>query len=220
MWLTHPLQNSQNKKILAMKVLLINGSPRRDGNTHIALEEVASTLRQEGLEADIVWIGNKPVPGCIACYKCMETGVCVFNSGIYAELRAKLPEVDAIVIGTPVYYAGAAGSLCSLLDRLFFSCKSMLTYKVGASVAVARRAGADCALDRIDKYFTISNMPVVPSQYWNLAYGRDPGEVRQDGEGLQTMRTLGRNIAWMLRSLKRSEAPAPEQSRAVTNFIR
>lgn len=203
-----------------MKVLLINGSPRCNGNTRIALEEVANTLHQEGIETEIVWIGNKPVSGCMACYKCVETGVCVFNSGIYAELREKLPEADGIVIGTPVYFAGAAGSLCSLLDRLFFSCKSLLTYKVGASVAVARRAGADCAIDRIDKYFTISNMPVAPSQYWNLAYGREQGEVRQDGEGLQTMRTLGRNIAWMLRSLRRSEAPEPEHPRIATNFIR
>lgn len=203
-----------------MKALLINGSPHRDGNTHLALEEVARTLREEGVETEIVWIGNHPIPGCIACYKCAETGVCVFNNGIYTELRAKLPEADAIVIGTPVYYAGAAGSLCALLDRLFFSCKGMLTYKVGASVAVARRAGADCALDRIDKYFTISNMPVAPSQYWNLAYGRTPGEVTQDGEGMQTMRTLGHNIAWMLRSLDRSKAPRPEQPRIATNFIR
>ena len=203
-----------------MKALLINGSPHESGNSHRALEEVARTLREEGVETEIVWIGNKPIPGCIACYKCKETGVCVFNSGSYTEIRGKLADADAIIIGTPVYYAGVAGSLCSLLDRLFFSAGNLMTRKVGASVAVARRAGADCALDRIDKYFSINNMPIATSQYWNLVYGRLPGEVEQDGEGMQTMRNLGHNIAWMLRGLDRADAHPEKGERIATNFIR
>lgn len=204
-----------------MKVLLINGSPHRDGNTHFALQEVADTLRKEGIDSEIYWIGNKPIPGCIACYKCKETGVCIFNEGPYAEIRAKLPEVDGIVIGTPVYYAGPAGSLCALLDRLFYSIGSMLAYKPAAAVCVCRRGGAVTAFDRLNKYFTINNMPVVSSQYWNVVFGRDPGEAADDGEGLQTMRTLGRNMAWLLRKIN-NPAPEPpaQEPRIATNFIR
>ena len=173
-----------------MKVLLINGSPHKEGNTHIALTEVARTLEAEGIETEIYWIGNHPVPGCIACYKCYETGVCVFNTGAYADLYTKVREADGYVIGSPVYYAGPAGSLCALLDRL-------------------------------NKYFTINNMPVVPSQYWNIVYGREPGEASLDGEGLQTMRTLGRNMAWMLKCLNGEYVPHPEpEPRQATNFIR
>ena len=146
-----------------MKVLLINGSPRREGNTFIALSEVARTLRDEGIGAEIVSIGTRAVQGCIACGKCAELGRCVFNDALYDEVREKLAGADALVVGSPVYYAGPNGSLCALLDRLFYSCGSLLAYKPAAAVAVCRRGGASATFDRLNKYFTISNMPVVSS---------------------------------------------------------
>lgn len=204
-----------------MKVLLINGSPHKEGNTHIALTEVAKTLEADGIETEIYWIGNHPIPGCIACYKCYETGVCVFNTGAYADLYNKVQEADGYVIGSPVYYAGPAGSLCALLDRLFYSAGRFMAYKPAASVNVCRRGGGATSFDRLNKYFTINNMPVVPSQYWNIVYGRDPGEASLDGEGLQTMRTLGRNMAWMLKCLNGEYVPHPApEPRQATNFIR
>ncbi|OKZ03266.1 MAG: NADPH-dependent FMN reductase [Alistipes sp. 58_9_plus] len=180
-----------------MKVLLINGSPHREGNTFIALSEVARTLESEGVQAEIVHIGTKAVQGCIACGKCAELGHCVL-----------------------VYYAGPNGSLCALLDRVFYSCGKYLAYKPGAAVAVCRRGGASATFDRLNKYFTIMNMPVVPSQYWNSVHGRLPGEAREDAEGLQTMRVLARNMA---RLLKAGVGPAlaPEaEERQWTHFIR
>ncbi len=204
-----------------MKVLLVNGSPRVGGNTFIALSEVAKTLEENGVRAEIVQIGTKAVQGCIACYKCAELGRCVFNDDLYNKIREKAIESDAIVIGSPTYYAGPNGSLCALLDRLFFSCKSHLQYKPGASVAVCRRGGASAVFDRLNKYFTITNMPVVSSQYWNSVHGLLPGEALQDEEGLQTMRVLGRNIAWMLKNLKGETAPVPQtEPKIMTNFIR
>lgn len=202
-----------------MKVLLINGSPRKNGNTFIALSEVASALQAEGVETEIVSIGTKAVQGCIACNRCSELGRCVFKDELYNEVRGKLETADGIVVGSPVYYAGPNGSLCALLDRLFYSSTGLLQYKPGASVAVCRRGGASAAFDRLNKYFTIANMPVVPSQYWNMVHGRLPGEASQDAEGLQTMRTLGRNMAWMLKSLSRETAPEREPA-VQTNFIR
>jgi len=204
-----------------MKVLLINGSPHRDGNTHIALTEVADTLETLGIDTEIYWIGNQPIPGCIACYKCYESGTCVFNTGAYADLYAKIQEADGYIIGSPVYYAGPAGSLCALLDRLFYSAGRFMAFKPAASVNVCRRGGAVTTFDRLNKYFTINNMPVVPSQYWNVVFGREPGEARLDAEGLQTMRTLGRNMAWMLKNLHGEHTPAPAaEPRIPTNFIR
>lgn len=202
-----------------MKVLLINGSPRRGGNTHRALEEVAGALEGEGVAAEIFSIGPKPVQGCTACNKCYELGRCVFKDELYETVREKLAEADGLVIGSPTYYAGPAGSLCALLDRVFYSCGDRLAYKPGTAVAVCRRGGASAALDRLNKYFTISNMPLVPSQYWNLVYGWAPGEVARDDEGLQTLRTLGRNMAWMIRGGKSGAPPAPE-THIGTNFIR
>ena len=198
-----------------MKVLLINGSPRREGNTFIALSEVARTLEAEGIGAEIVSIGTKAVQGCIACGKCSELGRCV------DEVREKLAGADALVVGSPVYYAGPNGSLCALLDRLFYSCGPMLAYKPAAAVAVCRRGGASATFDRLNKYFTISNMPVVSSQYWNSVHGRLPGEAAQDAEGLQTMRVLARNMARVLRAglLAGEGRPEPEE-RVVTSFIR
>ena len=205
-----------------MKVLLINGSPHRDGNTSIALSEVARTLESEGIETKTVWIGTKPVQGCIACYKCYELGRCVFHDDIYEELHSAIAECDAVVVGSPTYYAGPAGSLCAVLDRLFYSSGKLLRGKPAAAVVVCRRGGASANFDRLNKYFSIVSMPIVPSQYWNSVHGRDIGEAREDGEGLQTMRTLGRNMAWMLKTINNPSAPAlPDaEPRIATNFIR
>ncbi len=204
-----------------MKVLLINGSPRSKGNTYIALCEVAKALEGNGIDTEIVSIGTKAIQGCIACNCCSELGHCVFNDALYNSIRTKLETADGIVIGSPVYYAGPNGSLCALLDRLFYSASELLRYKPAASVAVCRRGGASATFDRLNKYFTINNMPVVSSQYWNSVHGCLPGEASQDAEGLQTMRTLGNNMAWILKSLKNNLIPHPEKEKSImTNFIR
>ena len=201
-----------------MKVVLINGSPHRKGNTFIALSEVAGALEKEGVQTEIIQLGIKAVQGCIACNKCAE-GHCVFQDTLYNQVREALQEADGIVVGSPVYYAGPNGALCALLDRVFYSCSELLAYKAGASVAVCRRGGASATFDRLNKYFTILNMPVVSSQYWNSVHGMRPGEATEDAEGLQTMRMLGRNMAWLLKGVKREERPEPEL-RVMTNFIR
>ena len=204
-----------------MKVLLINGSPRGEGNTYIALSEVAKALQANGIETEIISIGANAVQGCVACGRCKELGRCVFNDELYDIVREKLETADGIVIGSPVYYAGPNGSLCALLDRLFYSASSLLQYKPAASVAVCRRGGASATFDRLNKYFTISNMPVVSSQYWNSVHGRLPGEASQDAEGLQTMRTLGNNMAWMQKKKKNGGQPMPKKEQGiVTSFIR
>ena len=204
-----------------MKVLLINGSPRREGNTFVALSEVAKALNDNGVETEIVSIGTKAVQGCIACGRCAELGHCVFNDELYQKIRKELETADGIVIGSPVYYAGPNGSLCALLDRLFYSAKNLLVYKPAASVAVCRRGGASATFDRLNKYFTISNMPVVSSQYWNSVHGRLLGEASQDIEGLQTIRTLGPNIALLLKNLKQGIEPIPpSEPWTPTHFIR
>ena len=202
-----------------MKVVLINGSPHRKGNTFIALSEVAGALEKEGVQTEIIQLGIKAVQGSIACNKCAELGHCVFQDTLYNQVREALQEADGIVVGSPVYYAGPNGALCALLDRVFYSCSELLAYKAGASVAVCRRGGASATFDRLNKYFTILNMPVVSSQYWNSIHGMRPGEATEDAEGLQTMRMLGRNMAWLLKGVKREERPEPEL-RVMTNFIR
>lgn len=200
---------------------MINGSPHPQGNTRIALDEVANALAREGIESEILWIGNKPMQGCIACGKCKETGRCVFHDEVYEKIVEFTEDgIDGLIVGSPVYYAGPAGSLCALLDRVFYSIGQRLAYKPAASVSVARRGGATTTFDRLNKYFTIVNMPIAGSQYWTIAYGCLPGEVRQDEEGMQTMRTLGRNMAWMIKCLDRNQAPEKEASCARTNFIR
>ena len=200
-----------------MKVVLINGSPHRKGNTFIALSEVAGALEKEGVQTEIIQLGIKAVQGCIACNKCAELGHCVFQDTLYNQVREALQEADGIVVGSPVYYAGPNGALCALLDRVFYSCSELLAYKAGASVAVCRRGGPSATFDRLNKYFTILNMPVVSSQYWNSVHGMRPGEATEDAEGLQTMRMLGRNMAWLLKGVKREERP---ELRVMTNFIR
>lgn len=202
-----------------MKVLLINGSPHKEGNTFIALSEVAKVLENEKIETKIVHIGMKAIQGCIACNKCAELGHCVFQDEVYEKVRTALADADGLVVGSPVYYAGPNGSLCALLDRVFYSCHELLEYKPAAAVAVCRRGGASATFDRLNKYFMILNMPVVSSQYWNSMHGQKMGEAIQDAEGLQIMRTLGRNMAWMLRNLSETELPESEIP-VRTNFIR
>ena len=204
-----------------MKVLLINGSPHEEGNTFLALSEAAKALNSEGVETQIVHIGVKPLAGCIACGKCKETGFCIFADDVYTTLCKAAAECDGIIIGSPVYFAGPNGSLCALLDRLFFSRGADLAYKPAAAVAVCRRGGASASFDRLNKYFTISNMPVVSSQYWNSVHGREPGEAVQDAEGMQTMRALGRNMAWLLKKIHKDGPQYPQgEKKIMTNFIR
>lgn len=205
------------------KVLLINGSPTDSGNTFTALSEVAKTLNEEGVKTEIIGIGKQAVQGCIACGMCgREGGRCTFRDDLYYKVwRTVKDGIDGLVIGSPVYYGGPNGSLCALLDRVFYTLGNELMFKPAASVVVCRRGGASAAFDRLNKYFTLLNMPVVSSQYWNIAYGLTPGQVIQDQEGMQTMRTLGRNMAWMIRQLNVSEEGHPELERPLrTNFIK
>lgn len=202
-----------------MKTLLINGSPNREGNTYIALHEVEKALNADGIETQILWIGNKPIPGCIACNKCRQTGICIFNTGIYSDILQKLPDADGIIIGSPTYWAGPNGSLCALLDRLFYSLSRYLQYKPAAAIGICRRGGSVCTVERLNKYFEMNSMPMPSSQYWNNAFGTQPGDILHDPEGLQTMRTLGHNMARLLKSLKDIPRPTPEPH-LWTNFIR
>lgn len=204
-----------------MKILLINGSPKKEGNTFIALSEVQKTLETEGIETELIHIGHKAIHGCIACGKCRELGRCAFDDCVN-EVAAKLNDADGIVIGSPVYYASPAGTLLSFLDRLFYSVPFDLSMKVGAAVAVARRGGTTATFDVLNKYFTVNNMPVVSSQYWNNVHGRVPGEAQQDAEGLQTMRQLARNMSFLVKSIhlgKEKFGLPKHEERIVTNFI-
>ena len=206
-----------------MKVLLINGSPNAKGCTYTALEEVSKTLNQEGIETDIVHVGNKDIRGCIACRQCRTKGKCVFND-IVNEVAPKLNECDGIVIGSPVYYASANGTLISFIDRLFYSSMSIdKRMKVGAAVVSCRRGGSTATFDEINKYFTISGMPIASSQYWNMVHGNSAEEVKKDLEGMQTMRTLGKNLAFLMKSIQlgKEQFGLPEKEAHIfTNFIR
>lgn len=184
-----------------MKVLMINGSPHEHGCTYTALREMADTLEKHGIESDIIYLGKTPISGCIACGKCKTTGTCILQDQVN-EVGEKLDEYDAMVIGSPVYYAGPNGHALAFLDRLFYSHGRKLAGKPGTAVVSCRRGGATAAFDRLNKYFTISNMPIVSSQYWNQVHGNTPEEVKQDLEGLQTMRTLGENMAWLLKCIE------------------
>lgn len=204
------------------KILLINGSPNEKGCTYTALCEIADTLAKNDVESEILYLGKKPVAGCIACGKCFQTGRCVFDDKVN-EVLEKLDEYDGIVVGSPVYYAGPTGQLCAFLDRLFFCSERRMAGKLGAAVVSCRRGGASAAFDRLNKYFTICNMTVVGSQYWNQVHGFTPEDVRKDEEGLQTMRTLAQNIAWFLKNRDAGKAQgisAPVyEARINTNFI-
>ena len=205
-----------------MKVLLINGSPNARGCTYTALEEVAKTLSQEGIDTEIIHVGNKDIRGCIACRSCKTKGKCVFDD-LVNETAPKFQECDGIVIGSPVYYASANGTLVSFIDRLFYSTPGDKTMKVGAAVVSCRRAGTTATFDELNKYFTISGMPIASSQYWNMVHGNSREEVLQDEEGLQTMRVLGRNMAFLMKSIQlgKKEYGLPEkEERIFTNFIR
>ena len=182
-----------------MHVLLLNGSPNAEGCTFTALSEIAATLKRENITSEIFQLGKKPVRGCVACGACRERGTCAFQDDALPALVEAAKRADGIVIGSPVYYAGPNGALCALLDRLFFSSGNLLKGNPGAAVVSCRRGGASAAFDRLNKYFTINQMPVVSSQYWNSVHGFTPDDVRKDAEGLQTMRTLAHNMARMLR---------------------
>lgn len=184
-----------------MKVLLINGSPNENGCTFTALSEVAEALGNHEIKTEILYLGKKAVAGCIACGKCADSGSCVFDDKVNLALR-ELDDIDGIVVGSPVYYAGASGQITAFLDRLFYSGGSRMHGKPGAAVVSCRRGGASAAFDQLNKYFTISSMPVVSSQYWNQVHGFSPEDVRKDEEGLQTMRVLGENMAWLLKSIE------------------
>ena len=183
-----------------MKVLLLNGSPRANGNTSIALGEMVKIFTAEGVEAEVVHIGNKDIRGCVACGSCKKNGKCVF-SDVVNELAPKFEEADGLVIASPVYYASANATLIACLDRLFFSTSFDKRMKVGASVVVARRGGCSATFDELNKYFTISGMPVASSQYWNSVHGREPGQASEDAEGLQTVRALARNMTFLMKSI-------------------
>lgn len=205
-----------------MKVLIINGSPRVHGNTSIAVDEVAKTFEAEGIETEIIQIGNKDVRGCIACGSCAESGKCVFDD-VVNELASKFEEAEGLIIASPVYYASANATLIACLDRLFYSTHFDKTMKVGASIVVARRGGCSATYDELNKYFTISGMPVASSQYWNSVHGGGKGDANQDLEGLRTMRVLGKNMAFLMKSIalgKEKYGLPEEEQRVWTNFIR
>lgn len=206
-----------------MKVLLINGSPHKNGCTFTALNEIANTLKEEGVDSEILWIGNKPIPQCIACGTCKKAHSCVFKGDLVNEVISKLDAYDGIIVGAPVYYAGPSAQICAFLDRLFYA-GSGFAGKLGASVVSCRRGGATATFDRLNKYFTIANMPIVSSQYWNMVHGNTPEEVKQDIEGLQTMRTLAKNMAWLLKCIEAGKEKGIEKPKLekgiYTNFIR
>ena len=203
------------------KVLLVNGSPHKNGCVFTALSEVAETLKKYNIETEIFHIGNEPVRGCIACRKCEELGKCAFDDDVCNELLKRIQESDGLIMGTPVYYAAPNGALCAILDRVFYSGAKTFAHKPAAAVVSCRRGGASTAFDVLNKYFSINQMPIVTSQYWNSVHGQTAEDVKKDLEGLQTMRTLARNMAWILNSIDKAGLPLPEQEkRERTNFIR
>lgn len=206
---------------MPMKVLLINGSPNEERCTHTALAEVAAALEAEGVETEMAWIGRDPVRGCIGCGGCAKRGDarCIFDDDVVNGLIEKAEAADGIVVGTPVYYAGANGALLAMLDRMFYAASANLRFKPAAAVASARRAGTTPAIDQVNKYFQINCMPVVSSNYWPMVHGKSAEDVRQDEEGLQIMRVLGRNMAWLLKAT--ASVPSPDvEPKVMTNFIR
>lgn len=207
-----------------MKVLIINGSPKAKGNTATALHEVERTLQQQGIETEWIHVGHLNLHGCIACNKCWDSGLCTFND-IVLEISEKMKDADGLLIGSPVYFASPNGTLLSLLDRLFYSnLHADWSMKVGASVSIARRGGATATMDVLNKYFLKTNMPVVPSQYWSIAHGTTPGEVNQDEEGMQTMRQLGLNMAFLIKSIRLGiecfGSPKIQEPLTETHYIR
>lgn len=206
-----------------MKVILVNGSPKEKGCTYTALKEVETTLNKNGIETEVFWLGNKPVAGCIGCGSCLKTGKCFVNDKVN-EFLEKVPTADGFVFGTPVHFAASSGMLSSFMDRIFYGRRNLFSNKVGAAIVSCRRGGATAALDEVNKYFTISNMPIASSQYWNMVHGNTPEEVKKDEEGMQTMRTLGNNMAWLLKCIEAGKKAGIEQPKnepiISTNFIR
>ena len=205
-----------------MKVLLLNGSPRREGNTYLALHEMEKIFQEEGIETELVQIGALPIRGCVACGGCAKSGKCAIDD-IVNELAGKFEECDGLVVGSPVYYASANATLIACLDRLFHSTRFDKTMKVGAAVAAARRGGLSATYDELNKYFGISGMPIASGQYWNGLHGTAPGEGEEDGEGMQMMRTLARNMAFLMKSIalgKEKYGLPQKEPKTVTNFVR
>ena len=209
-----------------MHVLLINGSPREQGCTYTALHEVAQTLRKEGVGTEILHIGNAPIRGCTACARCKQSGSgrCAYGDDIVNVILEKAEAADGFIFGSPVYYAGANGAMIAAMDRMFYAGKAFV-HKPAACVVSARRAGTTAALDQLNKYLLVAGMPIAPSMYWNMVHGNTPDDVRQDEEGLQTMRVLARNVAWLLRCIEAGKKagippPALNEPRLRTNFIR
>lgn len=204
-----------------LKVLILNGSPRINGNTSLALKEMEQVFHENGVETETVLVGNKDIRGCVACLSCYQTGKCVFND-IVNELAPKFEAADGLVVASPVYYASANATLIACLDRLFYSTHFDKTMKVGASVVCARRGGCSATFDELNKYFTIANMPIASSQYWNSIHGRMPGEAQMDEEGRQTMRVLARNMTFLMKSIQlgKEQFGLPQQEkRTATNFV-
>ena len=206
-----------------MKVILVNGSPHKEGCTYTALSEAAKALNSNGIETEIFHLGTEPVAGCIACGACSKTGKCIYNDPVN-EFVEKAKDADGFIFGSPVYYSGMSGQLCSFMDRAFYSGGKYMAGKPAAAVVSCRRGGATATFEQINKYFMITNMPVVSSQYWNQVHGNTPDEVKQDLEGLQTMRTLGANMAWLLKCIdagKKAGIEMPARETPIkTNFIR
>lgn len=204
-----------------MKILLINGSPHRDGCTYTALAECRKAIEEQGVNAEIVHIGTEPMRGCVACFGCEETGRCAYDD-ICNEIIDMAADADGIIVGSPVYFAGPSGALCSLMERMFFAAGDLLKGKPAAAVVSCRRSGATAAFDRLNKFFTYNHMPVVSSQNcWNTVHGNTPQEVAEDKEGLQTMRALGRNMAWLVKCIAVADVERPEEEEYIeTSFIR
>lgn len=217
------MKERDRKEKIAMKVILVNGSPHEKGCTYTALNEVAESLNKNGIETEMFWLGNKPVAGCIGCGSCLKHCP-VFRQDKVNEFLAKVPEADGFIFGTPVHFAASSGMLSSFMDRVFYGRRNLFSNKPASAVASCRRGGATATLDEVNKYFGISNMPVVSSQYWNMVHGTNPEEVLKDEEGMQTMRTLGNNMAWLLKSIeagKKAGIELPKNEPVVaTNFIR
>ena len=205
-----------------MKVLIINGSPHREGNTYIALHEMEKIFLQDGIEVETLHIGNMAIRGCIGCRKCRELGRCVFDDAVN-QAAPKFEACDGLVVGSPVYYASANATLVAFLTRLFYSCHCDKTMKVGAAVAAARRGGLTATYDELNKFFAISGMPIACGQYWNGIHGQTPGQANEDAEGLQMMRTLARNMSFLMKSIQlgKEKFGLPQQeAKEFTNFVR
>lgn len=206
-----------------MKVILVNGSPHEKGCTYTALQEIQNTLEKNEIETEIFWVGNKPISGCLGCGSCLKNGECFMDDKVNEFLK-KVPEADGFIFGTPVHFASGSGMITSFMDRIFYGRRNLFKNKVAATVVSCRRGGAKSTFDQINKYFAMNNMPIVTSQYWNMVHGSKPEDVLKDEEGMQTMRTLANNMAWILKCIeagKKLGIKEPENEKIIqTNFIK